>query len=88
MSANIEPPLFGAVERRLFRATAVLFALVALAVLIGGVVWILGQTLSFFSNIILPLAVAGVLALVLYPVVDYLESRMGLSVLLLPVSSC
>jgi predicted PurR-regulated permease PerM len=79
MSANIEPPLFGTVERRLFRATAVLFAIVTLAGLIGGVVWILKQTLSFFYNIVLPLSVAGVLALVLYPVVDYLEKSMGLS---------
>lgn len=79
MSANIEPPLFGAVERRLFRTTAVLFAIVALALLIGGVVWILGQTLSYFYNIILPLSVAGVLALVLYPVVDWLERRLRLS---------
>lgn len=79
MSANIEPPLFGTVERRLFRATAVLFAVVALAGLIGGVFWILKQILSFFYNIILPLSVAGVLALVLYPVVDYLEKSMGIS---------
>jgi predicted PurR-regulated permease PerM len=39
----------------------------------------LGQTLSYFYNIILPLAVTGVLALVLHPVVGHLEGRMGLS---------
>jgi len=79
MSANIEPPLFGLVERRLFRATAVLFAIVTLVALISIMVWMLGLALSFFYNLILPLSVAGVLALVLYPVVDYLERRMGLS---------
>jgi predicted PurR-regulated permease PerM len=78
MSANGEAALFGAVERRLFRVTAILFALVALAALVGGVAWFLGRTLSHFYNIILPLSVAGVLALVLYPVVDYLEGGMGL----------
>ena len=72
MSANIEPPLFGAVERRLFRATAVLFAIVALVLLIGGVVWILGQALSFFYNIILPLfmAIIGGLVFLLAPIVS------------------
>jgi predicted PurR-regulated permease PerM len=78
MSAQPEQRLFGAVERRLFHATAVLFAIVALAALLGIVVWMLGLALSFFYNIILPLSVAGVLALVLYPVVDYLEKSVGL----------
>lgn len=75
MSAQVETRLFGAVERRLFRATAVMFAIVALAGLIVGVFWILGRTLSFFYNLIMPLSVAGILALVLAPVVDLLERR-------------
>jgi len=78
MSTNLEARLFGAVERRLFRTAAVLFALVALAVLISGAVWVLGQAIAFFYNLILSLSVAGILALVLYPVVDHLEQRMGL----------
>jgi predicted PurR-regulated permease PerM len=58
MSAAIETRrLFGSVECRLFRVTAVLLAIVAL---------------------VLPLSVAGVLALVLYPVVDFLEARLRL----------
>jgi predicted PurR-regulated permease PerM len=76
MSASLEPRLFGSVERRLFRATAVLFALVALALLIAIVVWALAGTLSYFYKLVLPLSVAGILALVLYPVVDFLEARL------------
>jgi predicted PurR-regulated permease PerM len=78
MSANLETRLFGTVEPRLFRVTAVLFALIALAALIGSVVWVVALALSFFYNLILPLSVAGILALVLYPVVDHLEKRMRL----------
>ncbi len=72
---SVEPghPLFGTVERRLFRATAVLFVIVALGALIAGTVWVLGIALAFFYNLIMPLAVAGILALVLHPVVSHLE---------------
>jgi len=76
MSTETQDRLFGAVERRLFRATAVLFAIVALAALIGVVIWILAKTLSVFYNLVLPLSVAGILALVLYPVVDFMEHRL------------
>jgi len=79
MSANQEGRLFGTVERRLFRVTAVLFVIVSLAVLIASVVWALSQVLSYFYNLVLPLFVAGILALVLYPVVEYLENRTRLS---------
>lgn len=73
MSAPADNRLFGSVERRLFRATAVLLALVALTALVVGILWTLGIVLSFFYNLIMPLCVAGILALVLYPVVNYLE---------------
>jgi predicted PurR-regulated permease PerM len=78
MTAELEPHLFGSVERRLFRATAVLFAIVALVLLIALVIWALAGTLSYFYNLVLPLSVAGILALVLYPVADYLETRLRL----------
>lgn len=76
MTTNHEAPLFGSVERRLFRATAVLLAIVILAVLVGAVIWSLAQVLSTFYKLVLPLSVAGILALVLYPVVDSLEARL------------
>jgi predicted PurR-regulated permease PerM len=79
MSTPAEPRLFGSVERRLFRATAVLFAIVALVLLIALVVWALAGTLSYFYKLVLPLSVAGILALVLYPVVDFLEARLRLN---------
>jgi predicted PurR-regulated permease PerM len=78
MNASLEPRLFGSVERRLFHATAVLSTIVALVLLIALVVWALAATLSHFYNLVLPLSVAGILALVLYPVVDYLKARLGL----------
>lgn len=78
---NVQPGsrLFGSVERRLFRATAVLSALVAMTLLVALVVWTLAETLSHFYKLVLPLSVAGILALVLYPVVDFLEARLGLN---------
>jgi len=72
-SEGAEKRLFGTVERRLFRATSVLATLVLFAALICGIAWALAQVLSFFYNIIVPLCVAGILALVLSPLVDLLE---------------
>lgn len=77
MSVNPEDRLFGTVERRLFRVTVIMFVTVAFAALIGVVVWILALTLSYFFNLIMPLAVAGILALILYPVVGYLGKWTG-----------
>lgn len=68
--------LFNAVELRLFRYTAVLLSLVVLAALIGIVMWTFGWILNTFYNLLLALAIAGVLALVLHPVVEFLESRL------------
>lgn len=79
MSVAPETRLFGTVERRLFRATAVLSCLVALAALIAGIAWVLGLTLSFFYALVMPLSVTGILALVLYPIVDCLEKRTWLN---------
>lgn len=75
MSAEPGTPLFGTVERRLFRATAVLLAIVALAGLFAGIIWALGIALSYFYSLVMPLAVAGIFALVLNPVVDAIERR-------------
>ncbi len=70
--------LFNAAELRLFRYTAVLLSLVALTALIGIVAWTVGWIVNVFYNLLLPLSLAGVLALVLYPVVDFFESRLRL----------
>lgn len=77
-----ERRLFNAVELRLFRYTAVLFSLVTLTTLIGIIVWSFGWILNAFYNLLLSLSLAGILALVLYPVVEFLESRLHLPRLL------
>ncbi len=74
--------LFNAVEFRLFRYTAVLLSLVVLTALIGIVLWTFGWLLNAFYNLLLSLAIAGVLAMVLYPVVEFLERRLRLPRLL------
>ena len=74
--------LFNVVELRLFRYTAVLLSLVALTTLIGIIVWSFGWILNAFYNLLLSLSLAGILALVLYPVVEFLESRLRLPRLL------
>ncbi|SEA67073.1 AI-2E family transporter [Alkalimonas amylolytica] len=76
------PSLFSAVELRLFRYTAVLFSLVLLTALIGITFWLFGWLLGVFSNLLLSLSLAGILALVLYPVVVFLQSRLRLPRLL------
>jgi len=77
-----EKRLFNAVELRLFRYTAVVLSLVALTALIGIVVWSFGRVLSVFYNLLMPLALAGILALVLYPAVGFLERWLRLPRLL------
>lgn len=74
--------LFNTVELRLFRYTAVLSSLVAITALIAVVVWSLTWVLGTFYNLLLSLALAGILALVLYPVVEFLQSRLHLPRLL------
>lgn len=75
-------PLFNRTELRLFRYTAVLLSMVVIAALAGIVVWSLGWILSVFYNLLLPLSLAGILALVLYPVVGFLQHRLHLPRLL------
>lgn len=74
--------LFSVIELRLFRYTAVLLCMVALAAMIVAVLWAFSWILSAFYNLLVALAVAGILALVLYPVVEFLETRLRLPHLL------
>ena len=53
-------------------------AVATLVALVAGIVWGLGQLLQVFSPVLWPLAIAGVLACLLDPVVDRFEKR-GLS---------
>lgn len=74
--------LFSVVELRLFRYTAVLFSLVVLTTLIGTILWAFGWILEMFYSLLLSLSLAGILALVLYPVVEFFERRIHLPRLL------
>ena len=53
-------------------------AVATLVALVAGIVWGLGHLLQVFSPVLWPLAIAGVLACLLDPVVDRFEKR-GLS---------
>lgn len=70
---------FSTGDYKLFRFTAVLGSLVACASLIILIFWILSRVLSHFSTLLLPLAIAGVMALVLEPVVRFLKRRLHTS---------
>ncbi len=70
--------LFNPFELRLFRYTAVLSSLVALSALIGVILWSFGWVLNAFYNLLLSLSLAGILALVLHPVMEFLETRLHL----------
>jgi len=62
-------------QRKLVGFATALFALVATAALLGGAFWVLGWAVRRFSAVLWPLAVAGILALILRPAVDALERR-------------
>ena len=65
-------------QRKLVGFTLTLLALLAAVALLGLVVWVLGWLIGRFSGVLWPLAVAGVLALILRPVVGILEARLKL----------
>jgi predicted PurR-regulated permease PerM len=65
-------------QRRTIGFTLTLAAVFgAVALIIGGVV-VLGRMVSYFSSVLWPLAVAGVLALILRPIVDLFVRRLKL----------
>lgn len=71
--------LFTQGELALFRYTAVLLSAVLMSSLVAFVIWILGRLISVFYNLLLPLSIAGVMALVLNPAVGFLKRRLGLT---------
>jgi predicted PurR-regulated permease PerM len=77
MSAPETPPrVLSVTQRKLVGFAAALLALaVTLALLVGAVAG-LGWLLAFFSGVLWPLAVAGILALILRPIVDGIELRL------------
>ncbi|HVU24394.1 MAG TPA: AI-2E family transporter [Opitutus sp.] len=71
-------PLLTPTQRHTVASALTLLAVVGSAVLIIGAFIVFGRLLGFFSGVLWPLAAAGVLALILRPVVDYVERRLKL----------
>lgn len=68
-------PILSSSQRRTLGFALTLLALLGSAALLIVAFIVLGRLLAFFSSVLWPLAVAGVLALILRPLVDKLEIR-------------
>jgi predicted PurR-regulated permease PerM len=75
MSGEPVTPLLSNPQRRIAGVAITALSLFGSIALFVAAFYALGQLLSFFSSVIWPLAVAGVLALILRPVVDRIELR-------------
>jgi predicted PurR-regulated permease PerM len=75
-------------QRATIAAGLTVFAVAVIVAAIGYLFWVLGRFFQEFSNVFLPLAVAGILALVMNPYFEWLRARMpsGLAVVLLFLS--
>lgn len=71
-------PLLSPAQRRIAGFSLTLLALLGSAALLITAVVVLGRLVGFFSGVIWPLALAGVLALILRPVVQLTEKRLRL----------
>ena len=78
MSDPNSGPFFTAAQRRIVGFALTLLALLGSAALLIGSLMVLGQLLARFSSVIWPLAIAGVLALILRPLVELLETHLRL----------
>ena len=78
MPAEPAPPFLTPTQRRLAAFALTFLSLLGIFALLIGAVMLLGQLVGFFSSVIWPLAVAGVLALILRPVVELAEQRLRL----------
>lgn len=76
MSAETTPPLLSASQRRTLGFALTVLALVGSAALLILAFIVLGRLLAFFSSVLWPLALAGVLALILRPLVERIERRL------------
>lgn len=76
MPADPDTPLLTGSQRRTLGFALTLLALLGSAALLILAFIVLGRLLAFFSSVLWPLAVAGVLALILRPLVGKLERRL------------
>ncbi|MDI5935626.1 AI-2E family transporter [Halomonas kalidii] len=66
-------------EKRLLRYTILALSAVTLVSTIGGIIWVLGQIIGALHALVFPLAIAGVMALVLFPVVELFERHLRMN---------
>lgn len=78
MSVDPAAPLLTPSQRRIVGFAVTLAAMLGTIALLVGTAIVLGRSVSFFSSVLWPLAVAGVLALILRPLVEILERRLRL----------
>ncbi len=76
MSDDSAPPLLTATQRRTAAFALTLLAVLGSVALIVTALVALGLSVRFFSSVLWPIAVAGVLALILRPLVERLEHRL------------
>jgi predicted PurR-regulated permease PerM len=72
------PPLLTPGQRRVVGGALTLLAFLGSIALLIAAFFVLGRLLGFFSNVLWPLAVAGVMALILRPVVQVFQRRLHL----------
>ncbi len=75
-------------EQRLFRYTIVTLCALTLVGVILFMLWALGQVISALHILVFPLAIAGVLALILFPIVTLFEHRFHMNRLGAVISLC
>lgn len=68
------PPILNESQRRIVGSALTLAAFLVSIVLVIAIVLVLGRALAFFSGVLWPLAVAGVLALILRPLLVRIEA--------------
>ncbi|MBL9210596.1 MAG: AI-2E family transporter [Opitutaceae bacterium] len=71
-------PLLNDSQRRIVGTALTLLSLISSIALVIVAIYVLGRLLGFFSGVLWPIAVAGVLALILRPIVHALERRLKL----------
>lgn len=75
---DAQAPLLNPAQRRIVGFALTLFAVLGSGAMFIVAIAVLGRLVGFYSNVLWPLATAGVLALILRPVVDYLIGRLKL----------
>lgn len=78
MEEKENPRLLTSRERRFVGIVLCFAAAILFVALLGLVTWALAEVIVFFSGVIWPLAVAGILSIMLRPVVSFFEERLRL----------